>query len=101
MFRESVEKNIEDPKGRLTRLIQFTRGEAKGLIKNFINNRPEYGYNNTIAMLHKQYGNPHALLSSYRKELRQMVPRETGNTTAFRKLFNFLIKCQTNEADGH
>ena len=27
-------------KGRLTLLIQYTRGEAKDLIKNFINDRP-------------------------------------------------------------
>ena len=40
MFRKSVQKNIEDPTGRLTRLIQYTRGEAKDLIKNFINDRP-------------------------------------------------------------
>ena len=65
MFRISVEKKIEDPKGRLTRLIQYIRGEAKDLIKNFINNRPEYGYNHDMAILHRQYGNPHSLLSSY------------------------------------
>ena len=40
MFRKLVEKNTEDPKGRLTRLIQYTRGEVKDLIKNFINDRP-------------------------------------------------------------
>ena len=43
MFRESVEKKTEDPKSRLTRLIQYTRGEAKDLMKNSINGRPEYG----------------------------------------------------------
>ena len=31
-FTESVKKKIEEPKGRLTRLIQYTRGEAKDLI---------------------------------------------------------------------
>ena len=67
MFRESVKKKIEDPKGRLTRLIQYTRGEAKDLIKNFINDRPEYRYNNAMAVFHRQYGNPHTLLSSYRR----------------------------------
>ena len=43
MFRESVKKKIEDPKGKLIRLIEYTTGEAKDLIKNFINDRPEYG----------------------------------------------------------
>ena len=101
MFRESVEKKVEDPKGRLTRLIQYTKGEAKDLIKNFINDRPEYGYNNAMAVLRRQYGNPHTLLSSYRREVRQMIPLKAGDATAFRKLFNFLIKCQTIEFDGH
>ena len=101
MLRESVEKKIEDPKGRLTRIIQYTRGEAKYLIKNFINNRPEYGYDNAMAVLHRQYGNPHTLLSSYRREVRQMVNLKAGDATTFRKLFNFLMKCQTIEVDGH
>ena len=30
-----------------------------------------------------------------------MVPLKAGDATAFRKLFNFLIKCQSIEADGH
>ena len=30
-----------------------------------------------------------------------MVPLKAGNATAFSKLFNFLIKCQTIEVDGH
>ena len=43
----------------------------------------------------------HTLLSSYRREVRQMVPLKAGDATAFKILFNFLIKCQTIEADGH
>ena len=37
MFREAVEKRIKDPQGRLTRLINLTSGEAKELVKPFIN----------------------------------------------------------------
>ena len=77
---------------RLTRLIQYTRGGAKDLIKNFINDRPEYGYNNAMAVLHRQYGNPPTLLSSYRREVRQMVLLKVGDATAFCRLFNFQLK---------
>ena len=101
IFRESIEKKTEDPKGRLTRLIQYTRGEPKDLIKNFINDGPEYGYNNAMAVLHRQYGNPHTLLSSHRTKVRQMVPLKAGDATALMKLFNFLNKCLTIEVDGH
>ena len=34
MFKEVVEGKIEDPVWRLTRLIKFTDGEAKDLIKH-------------------------------------------------------------------
>ena len=88
MFRESVKKKIEDPKGRLTRLIQYTRGGTNDLMKNSINDRPEYGYNNGMTILDRQYGNPHTLLSSYRREVRQMVPLKPEYATAFRKLPN-------------
>ena len=30
-----------------------------------------------------------------------MVPLRAGDATAFKKLFNFLIKCETIEVDGH
>ena len=42
-FRESFKEKIEDSKDRLTQLTQYTREEAKDLIQNFINYRPEYG----------------------------------------------------------
>ena len=54
-----------------------------------------------MAILHRQYGNPHTLLSSNRKEVKQMVSLKAGDGTAFRKLFNFVIKCQIIEVDGH
>ena len=94
MFQESVEKKIDDPRGRLTRLIKYTRGEPRELVKHFINDRADCGYKNATALLQKQYGNRHTLLSSYRKEIKLMQPLKPGDAAAFRRLFNFLIKCQ-------
>jgi len=31
VFKEVVESNIDDPKGRLLRLLKYTKGEAKQL----------------------------------------------------------------------
>ena len=36
IFKEVVEKRIEDPRGRVTRLIKYTTAEAKDLIKHCI-----------------------------------------------------------------
>ena len=59
MFREAVEKRINDPQGKLTRLINLTSGEAKELVKPFFHDKPECGFANAMRLLQKQYGNPH------------------------------------------
>ena len=94
MFQESVEKKIDDPRGKLTQLIKYTRGEPRELVKHFINDRADCGYKNAIALPQKQYGNPH-IMSSYRREIKLMQPLKPEDAAAFQKLFNFLIKCQT------
>ena len=98
-FRSNaVEKRIKDLQGKLTRLIKLISGEAKELVKPLPNlDRPECGFANAMRHLEKQYGNPHKLLASYRKEIKQMTKIKAGDAAAYRKLFNFLIKCQSLE----
>ena len=50
-----------------------------------------------MSLLKKQYGNPHKLLASYRKEIKQITKIRPGDAAAYRRLFNFLIMCQTLE----
>ena len=95
MFTESVENKIENPMGRLTRLIKCTTGEAQELLKHFINDKPEQGCRNAMQLLRRQYGNPHRLLAAHRMEIKHMSPIKLGDISAFRKLFNFLIRCQS------
>ena len=45
-FKKVVEKRTEDPRGRLTRLIKYTRGEAKDLTKYYIQQPLSEGYKN-------------------------------------------------------
>ena len=51
MFQESDEKEIDDPRGKLTQLIKYTREEPQKLMNHFINDRTDYGYKNAIARL--------------------------------------------------
>ena len=67
LFAEVVETKIEEPRGRLTRLIKFTTGEARELIKHCIQLPHNRGYQHARALLERTYGNPHRILSSYRK----------------------------------
>ena len=97
MFREAVEKRIKDPQGKFTQLINLTSREAKELVKPFIHDRQQCGFANAMRLLEKQYGNPHKLLASYRKEIKQMTKIKPGDAATYRRLFNFLIKCQSLE----
>ena len=51
VFKEVVEEKIEDPRGRLTRLIKYTAGEAKDLIKHCIQQPSAEGYENAMELL--------------------------------------------------
>ena len=46
-------------------------------------------------MLDNEYGNPHLIHQSYIKELRQWEPIKPNDTSAYKKLYRFLLKCQT------
>ena len=65
------ETKIKDQRGRLTRLIKYTAGEAKELIKEFIHNDSANCFDQPISMLEKECGDPQRLASAFLKELRQ------------------------------
>ena len=94
MFKSDNVK-ISDQMGRLTRLIKFTDGEAKELIRHCIHLPPEAGYETAVKPLNNRYGNPHYLLASYRKEIRALPPVKPGDASGFRNFYNFVLKCET------
>ena len=48
VFKEVVEKRIDNPRGSLSRLIKYTTGEAKDLIKDCNQEPSAEGYENGI-----------------------------------------------------
>ncbi len=99
-FNEAVEEKVEDPRGRLTRLIQYTKGEAKDLIKNCIQEEPERGYEHARSLLKDQYGNPHTIARAYIRELHKWETLKVGDSKGFRKFYSFLVKCNTCMSSG-
>ena len=55
---------IDDPRGRLTRLIKYTVGEPKELIKHCIQLSHNRGYQTAMSLLEKSIIK---ILSSYRR----------------------------------
>ena len=65
LFSEVVETKIDNPRGRLTRLIKYTMGEPNELIKHCIQLRHDRQYQTAVTLLTKTYGNSHKILPSY------------------------------------
>ena len=69
MFEEMVESKVIEPRGRLTRLINYTKGETTELVKRCIQQPNEVCYDNAKNLLIKRYGDPHKILSAYHLEI--------------------------------
>ena len=95
LFCEVVETKIEDPRGRLTRLLKYTVGEAKELIKHCIYLPHGKGYKYAKSLLKENYGNPHKTLSSYRKDVKGWSQVKFGHAKTF------LLKCESISDNQH
>ena len=95
LFTEVVVKNISDPRGRLTRLIKYTKGDAKDLIQHCIQLPSPVGYEKAMAMLARRYGDPYTVMASYRLEIKEWPAIKGGDPLKLRQFHNFLIKCQS------
>ena len=75
LFREVVESKVDDPRGKLTRLIKYTSGDARELIKHCIQLPSNEGVvKHAKYLFEKVYGNSHKILASYRKEVKNWPP---------------------------
>ena len=95
MFDEVVEKKIDDPQGRLARLIKYTDGQPKEMIKHCIQQPAAVGYKNARSLLEEKYGNPHQILAAYHKEIKSWPQLKPQYGTAYMKFYNFLLKCES------
>ena len=93
VFDEVVEKKIDDPWGRLTRLIKYTYGQPKEMIKHCIQQPAAVGYENAGSLFEEKYGNPHQILVVYCKEIKSSEQLTPADGTAYIKFYNFLLKC--------
>ena len=91
-FTDAVEKLVKDPRGRLTRLLKYTAGDAKDLIKHCIHEDDNMCYIRAVELLDKEYGNQQLLSSSYLKELKKWPTIKFNDSTAYKKLHRFLLK---------
>ena len=92
LFRELVEKRSEDPRGRLTRLIKYTKGDLKEMIKHCVQPTAADGYDNAKKLLQQNYRNPYIIMSMYRIDIKAWPQLKNGDGGSFH---SFLVKCES------
>ena len=92
---QDMENKLEDSRRQLTQLIQYTSGKAKDLVKNCIYLPSEEGCREAMRILHNRYKDPHKLLASYRKEIKEWPAVKAGDAAGFRRFLNFLAKSKS------
>ena len=91
-FEEVIEKSIRDERGRLTRLIQYLRGEAKELVQSCIYLPREDCYIEAKQLLKKRYGDPCRILNEFKKELKNWPKLKPNESVSHKKFLSFLLK---------
>ena len=98
VFKEVVEKRVDDERGKLTPLIKYTKGDTKDMVKNCIQLPTEDGFQTAKHLLNERYGDPHRIIAAYCGEIKQWRQIKSGEAAAYQKLQNLLV---TYENVGH
>ena len=81
------------------RLLKFTSGKAKDLIKHFINEEEDC-YNKAMERLEIEYGSKEVVTECYLKKIREWPSLKQSDTAKFKELHWFLLQCQTYKKSG-
>ena len=99
-FKDVVENLIEDPSQRFMRLLKFTGGEAKDLIKHCIYEEKEHCYNNALILLEKEYGSSYKVVCAYMDKLKNWPQIKLNDAKGVKELYRFLLRCLTYQKKG-
>ena len=65
LFREVVESKVGDPRGKLTKIIKYTSGDIRELIKHCIQFPSNERFKLAKYLFEKVYENQHKILASF------------------------------------
>ena len=94
-FKELVEAKVKDQRGRLARLLKYTSGDAKELIKGCVHEDSDTCYDRAMFLLNKEYGDLHETTCAYLKELHKWPSIRNSDAKGYKSLYRFLLKCQS------
>ena len=89
LFHEVVKKRIDNPKGKLPRLLKYTSGNRKEMIKHCVQESLAVGYQHTKKILVEKYGNPYHIMVEYRKGIKDWLIIRSCHAKGYQRLITF------------
>ena len=78
LFHELVENHIDDPRGRLTQLISYTKS-----ILYCVQQPPFVGHKNAKKILDQMYGSPCNIMGVYKKDIKSWSQIRIGDRESY------------------
>ena len=100
-FKDVVENLIDNPKQRLVRLLKYTQGDAKELIKHCVHEDQENCYKEALRLLEKDYGDPLRMACAYLEKLKNWPHVKANDVVALKGLYRFLLRCLAFQKKGN
>ena len=85
---------MDDPYGKLARLIKYTTGDAKEITKNSIQLPAEIEFETAKRLLTERYGDLYRIRAAYGKKIEYWSQIKSGDADAYQKFQNFLVKLE-------
>ena len=99
-FKDVVENLVENPRQRLVRLLKYTEGDAKDLIKHCIQEDASTCYDEAVRLLEKEYGNPFTTSCAYLEKLKSWPQIKNNDGVGLKGLYRFLVRCLSYQKRG-
>ena len=100
-YEDNVEKVLSDPAARLTRLIQYCTGKAKGVVQSCAIMESNAGYNKARLLLKQRFGNEYIIAKAWIDLITKGQVIKPHQTDILQELSDNLQNCQiTLEAMG-
>ena len=100
-FKDVVESNVSDERGRLNRLLSNTSGAAKELVQTCVYLSDAVCYTKALELLDGEYGNRFRIARAFIKQLKDMENVKGSDADSWKKLYRFLLNCETLKSAGH
>ena len=99
-FKDVVENLIDDPRQRFIRLLNYTSGEAKELIRHCVHEENHVCYDKALTLLKKEYGDSFKVQCALLEKLNNWPQVKNNDAKGLKELHRFLLQIITYEKKG-